>query len=381
MRTSAWLTLASTLLALTLASGCRSAQTSDIEAARDVDVVYAGEAHDDVAHHTHQVELLRSVTEAARADCVPALFGMEMFQRPFQKHLDDYVAGRIDEREMLRRTEYFARWGGGLRLYAPLWRYCRQNGVRIVALSASRSITQQVVRDGFDSLTPEQRAAIAVEIDFDVPAHRERLMPFFQSDAHRMPEDAAEGMYRSMTIWDETMAESTVNALQGACPGARMLVIAGAKHIQQFSGIPDRVTRRMPESTRLVVVMRTKGREDHDGSVAAAELGDVVVQLAPVAGDPPSRLGVRLAEKPRPEGFVIESVVDCSNAARAGIEAGDVLRFIGRAPITDMTDLRYTLDLTPIGSTLPVRVLRNGTALELSLTFAPPPPPPAHPEE
>ena len=28
--------------------------------------------------------------------------GMEMFQRPFQKALDDYIEGKIDEREFLK---------------------------------------------------------------------------------------------------------------------------------------------------------------------------------------------------------------------------------------------------------------------------------------
>jgi uncharacterized iron-regulated protein len=32
---------------------------------------------------------------------------MEMFQRPFQKTLDDYIKGAIDEREFLKNTEYF----------------------------------------------------------------------------------------------------------------------------------------------------------------------------------------------------------------------------------------------------------------------------------
>jgi hypothetical protein len=280
---------------------------------------------------------------------------------------------------MLRRTEYFTRWSYDHTMYAPMWRFCRENGVRVVALNAEKSLTRQIGREGIDSLTPEQRAGIAAEIVLDDPGHRARLMPFFQSDAHPMPEERVESMYQAMTVWDETMAESAVIALQEAGPGARMLVIAGAMHIQEFNGIPDRVTRRMPDSTRLVVVMRTEGREDSDGDKTEAQLGDVVVRLAPVAGDPPSRLGVQLGKEPRPEGFVIESVVDGGNAARAGIRAGDVLKAIGCMPITDMTDLRWTLDLTPIGTTVPVRVMRADRPVVVDVTFHPPLPP-GHPK-
>jgi len=365
------------LLSLVFAAGCRSmaggAATDDLAAARSVDVVYAAEFHDDVAHHVHQLELLRAVAESAEVDGVPALFGMEMFQRPVQRHLDDYVAGRISEREMLRRTEYFARWKYDHTFYAPLWRYCRDNGVRIIALNADKDISRQVGRDGLDSLTPEQRSQVADDIHLDVAGHRARLMPFFQSDAHPMPEERVEAMYQAMTVWDETMAESAVRALTAAGPGARMFVIAGSMHIQEFNGIPDRVSRRLPDTSRLVVVMRTEGRGDRDEDITPAELGDVVVVLAPIAADPPSRMGVQLGTEPRPEGLVIQSVVEFSNAARAGLEAGDVLKFIGAAPITDMTDLRIILDLIPIGTATVVRVMRNGRPLTVDFTFAAPP--------
>ena len=58
------------------------------------------------------------------ADGHPRLaIGLEMFQRPFQPHLDDYVAGRIGIDELLARTEYFDRWRYDARLYAPIFEF------------------------------------------------------------------------------------------------------------------------------------------------------------------------------------------------------------------------------------------------------------------
>jgi len=376
MRTRPTSLLACGLLAIAAATGCRSTTRAepldDLVAARSVDVVYAAESHDDVAHHAHQLALLSAVAESARADGVPALFGMEMFQRPFQSHLDDYVAGRINEIEMLRRTEYFTRWQYDHTFYAPLWRYCRDNGVRIIALNVEKGISRQIGREGLASLTPEQRAQVADEIQLDVAGHRARLMPFFQSDAHPMPPERVEAMYEAMTVWDETMAETAADALTAAGPGARMLVIAGSMHIQGFNGIPDRVTRRLSDSSRLVVVLRTEDRDGPTEDVSTPELGDVVIQLAPIPTDPPSRMGVQLGGEPRPEGFVVESVVEGGNADRAGIEVGDVLKFIGAAPITDMTDLRYTLDRMLLGTTTQIHVVRDGRPRSFELTFAAP---------
>jgi uncharacterized iron-regulated protein len=358
-------------------AACRTTSTRlDVDplvAIQSVDVAYAGELHSDPAHHAYQLRMLEALVEAGRRDGTPVLLGMEMFQQPFQQHLDDYVAGRIPEREMLRRTEYFERWRFDHTMYAPLWQLCRANGVRIVALNAEAGLVRAVSRGGgVASLTPEQRAQIPAEIDLTNEAHRRRIMAEFQDGAHPLPEEELQGMYEAMTVWDEAMAESAAAALADAGPGSRMLVIAGSQHIQQFTGIPDRVTARLPHTTRAVVVLRTEGREDEDAP-PDAELGDAVVRLGAIPAAPPARLGVMIQNDPLPEGLLITGVVDHSNADRAGLLAGDVLQWVGPARITDMTDLRYTLDRTSIGTTVELRVLRGGRPLTTELTFAVPP--------
>ena len=60
---------------------------------------------------------------------------MEMFQQPFQRYLDEYVAGSIDEQTMLRATEYYRRWRMDFRHYAPILRYAREHGLPVIALN------------------------------------------------------------------------------------------------------------------------------------------------------------------------------------------------------------------------------------------------------
>src|SRR5947208_2113670 len=55
-------------------------------------IVYVGEEHDKFSHHQVQLEVLRGLYQQTPKLAV----GMEMFQRPFQKALDDYIAGAID---------------------------------------------------------------------------------------------------------------------------------------------------------------------------------------------------------------------------------------------------------------------------------------------
>ncbi len=75
-------------------------------------VVFVGEAHDRYEDHLNQLAIIRGLHQRG-ADLA---IGMEMFQQPFQAALDAYIAGEIDEDEMLRRTDYFERWRFDYRL-------------------------------------------------------------------------------------------------------------------------------------------------------------------------------------------------------------------------------------------------------------------------
>ncbi|MDF1530466.1 MAG: ChaN family lipoprotein, partial [Sedimenticola sp.] len=95
-------------------------QTTNIESLipslRDNRVVYIGETHDNYSHHNAQFEIIA----ALKAQGADLAIGMEMFQRPFQKYLDDYIAGTITETEMLRKTEWYDRWVYDYRYYRPI---------------------------------------------------------------------------------------------------------------------------------------------------------------------------------------------------------------------------------------------------------------------
>ncbi len=385
MRTKLLRAAAGALVIVVAAAGCRSLRprsasagpydapgAAGVEAAvRAARIVHAGEFHDDAAHHAFQLELLRTMVDDARREGgAPVLLGMEMYQRPYQRHLDDYVAGRIDEREMLRRTEYFTRWKFDHTLYAPLWQFAREHGVRVVALNAEASVVSAVRMRGIANLTPEQRGEIAAEIDLSNAAHRERTVGVLQR-VHPMPDEAMQTWYEAMTTWDETMAESAALAMLAAGPDSRMLVVAGSQHLQGWNGIPDRITRRVPDATTTLVVLRTVDRIDP--SESAADLGDFLVILPPVVSDAPRRLGVVLATEPEPQGLFVESVAPGSNARTAGIEADDIITHVAGARITDLVDLRYVLDRQRIGATVTVRLLRGAERVEVELTFAPPP--------
>jgi len=377
------LATAVTVLALASCATAPAEKTSEARAVEDAvaasDLVFFGEAHDDRAQHEYEGYLLATLydSEAAQGGARPLLLGMEMFQRPFQGPLDDYVAGRIDEREMLRRTEYFTRWSFDYTFYAPLWRFCREHGIRVVALNADQAISRKTGREGIAALTGDERSQVAAEIDLANAAHRERIVAMFTGGAHKVPEDRLQKLYEAMTLWDETMAESAAAALDAAGPGARMLVVAGTGHIESGTGIPDRLARRAPGRRRTIVV----GEYPEDGASAPiTRAGDqFTVPFAQKEPPPAPKLGVTFETAPAPAGMAVQSVVAGGTADLAGVKAGDVLARLGGAPVSDMSDVRYVVDACHTGWRVPGEVIRDGERVPVEFVMAPPPKKPEEP--
>jgi uncharacterized iron-regulated protein len=374
--------LAAALTFLALAS-CATVPTENTSEAGAVeaavaasDLVFFGEAHDDRAQHEYEGWLLATLfdSEAAQGGARPLLVGMEMFQRPFQGPLDDYVAGRIDEREMLRRTEYFTRWSFDYTFYAPLWRFCREHGIRVVALNADAAISRKTGREGLAALTGDERSQVAAEIDLGNAAHRERIVGMFSGGAHKVPDDRLQKLYEAMTLWDETMAESAATALAAAGPGARMLVVAGTGHIDSGTGVPDRIARRVPGLRRTIVV----GDYPEEGAPTSITRDGDEFTVPFVRQEPPPapKLSVMFDTTPTPSGMLVQSVVAGGTAEQAGVKAGDVLARLGGAPVTDMSDVRYVVDACHAGWRVPGEVIRDGERVPVEFVMAPPPPKP-----
>ena len=101
-----------------------------------VQAVCVGEGHPNVNDHWAQLQVLDRLSAHNRASDVTTGLGFEMFQRPVQGVLDDYVNGAIDEATMLARTGWKQRWGYDYALYKPMVDLARERGADLLALSA-----------------------------------------------------------------------------------------------------------------------------------------------------------------------------------------------------------------------------------------------------
>jgi uncharacterized iron-regulated protein len=91
--------------------------------------ISVGETHVRHDHHLNQLAIIRELHERG----VDLAVGMEFFQEPFQRYPDQFVAGSIDEKTLLKETEYYERWRFDYRLYRDILTFARDNAIALVA--------------------------------------------------------------------------------------------------------------------------------------------------------------------------------------------------------------------------------------------------------
>ncbi|MCT7949598.1 ChaN family lipoprotein [Ancylothrix sp. C2] len=207
-------------------------------------VVYLGETHDSEADHKAQLQIIQQLHSKNPKIAI----AMEMFQRPFQGVIDDYLAGKISEVELFEKSEYNKRWGFDWELYAPILRFAKANNLRVLALNTPSEVTRKVARGGLQSLTAEDRLYIPsdAEIRTDNAEYKNMVMEVFKQHSGAGHGNSAnfDNFFLAQVLWDETMAETIANFAQNN-PDYQVVVLAGKGHIIYGYGIPSRVMRRV----------------------------------------------------------------------------------------------------------------------------------------
>ncbi len=309
-------------------------------------VVFVGESHDRYDHHLNQLAIIRGLREGG----VDLALGMEFFQEPFQSHLDRYLAGEIDEKAMLKRTEYYDRWKYDYRLYRDILTYAREHRIPLVALNAPAEFVAQVSKAGLDGLPPQDRARLPADMSTAAAGYEARLRPIFEMHG-KVSDERFRRFVDVQTLWDEHMARVARDYLQ-ANPGKTMVILAGAGHVVYPDAMPGRLGR-MVRGEQAVVA--TGSAERYAGGEIDFLLAERDVDLPP-----PGRMGLMLAGEEN--GVTVSGVSPASPAANAGFRPGDRVLSIAGERIRGMDDVKLALlDRAP-GEEVWVEVGRGGTA-------------------
>jgi uncharacterized iron-regulated protein len=302
----------------------RAAREELVDQMANKRVLFIGEVHDSVAHHQNQLQLIRSMY----ARYPDMAIGVEYFQQPFQRHLDDYVAGRIGEKEMLKKTEYYERWKIDYRMVRPIFEFARENHIPILALNVRDEIHKKVFKGGLENLTPEDRTHIPTEIK---PANRnytQRLQSIF--DTHPQA-DHFGNFVDGVLLWDEAMADTAVRYLD-AHPQSKVVILAGLVHVLYGDGIPERVNRRLNGNQSVIAV----NNEEYGNyaNIADYALRTENSEALPNTG----KLGVSLMSDKG--GTHISEFAPSSPAEIAGLRLGDRIVSLDGERVASVAELK-----------------------------------------
>jgi uncharacterized iron-regulated protein len=213
--------------------------------AEQAKVIYIGEQH------------------AAQLRVIMALFenhpdlsvGMEMFAKPYQPILDEWIAGNLDETAFLRKTHWYNNWRFDYQLYRDILNFVKENHICLVALNIPFHIPPKIATGGIDSLLEEEKKYLPETIDLQNSAHRTYVDDIFKQHPHGIRN--FEDFYAAQCVWEDTMAESVAKNLR-----EKMVVLAGSGHIIRNFGIPDRAFHRTQAPFKTILMLSDEREAD-----------------------------------------------------------------------------------------------------------------------
>ncbi|MDR4508782.1 MAG: ChaN family lipoprotein [Candidatus Brocadiaceae bacterium] len=326
------------------------------------DILYVGETHAHMESHKVQLQVLKACYEKY-GDSVA--IGMEMFTRPYQPFLDQWVAGEIDEKKMLEDTNWDHEWGYDYALYKELLDYAREKKIPLVALNAPKALVRMVSEKGLDALTEEEKKELP-EIDTTGFFHRVYLEKAISG--HTKGLKNIEKYNDVQCLWEEFMAQTIVDYLSSwEGKDRKFLVFAGNGHIVYDFGIPKRVFRRTFMPYYTIYPADFKGKEPNDEH--SLFLSDVPLEPADFVWITPQIkqkkrivLGVHLQKRDDNKLF-IEQVSKGGPAEKTGILQGDYITSIDGKELENIMDLIHYLQTKQFGDICMVEVDRDGTKI------------------
>ena len=214
------------------------------QALRDADIILVGEWHSHPAAHLLQAQLLAALYQQN-----PKItLSMEQFTRDNQLILNDYLAGNIGEKTLVKEANAWPNYDSD---YRPLVEFAKQNNVDVIAANAPKSIVRCVGRQGpeyLNKLPPNERLWAARSLTLATDAYQQT----FIASMHHGDEAQTKRQFAAQTTWDDTMAESMVDYLKQH-PQQQIIHVAGRFHTAEGLGTASRIQARNPKLKIMMV--------------------------------------------------------------------------------------------------------------------------------
>lgn len=221
--------------------------TDIVKKSLEFDLVFFGEFHDDSIIHKLQEEYLTACYKETKNIAV----SMEMFERDGQKYLDEYLAGKIDEKAFLKDSRP---WPEYEEFYKVLVELAKSNHAPVIAANIPRKYAGIYSNDGMngiDKLPAVERAFVTRTMTIKEDDY---MKNFFKVMIDNLGLDSNKKLninqentlylyYGAQVIKDETMAESIVDFMTKN-PKYKVIHFNGDFHSNGYLGTVQKVWDR-----------------------------------------------------------------------------------------------------------------------------------------
>ena len=156
-------------------------------------------------------------------------------------------------------------------MYRDIFVYARDNRIPLLGLNIERDVVSQVARDGFASLTDQQRQRLPLAACNVSEKYRDFMRRTLSGHPHEGT--AFENFCEAQILWDVSMAV-TLSEHLASHPRRTVVVLAGNGHSWKH-GIPEQLTRLGYDDSR-VLLPEVPGRIDRQHS--SADEADYLLQ-------------------------------------------------------------------------------------------------------
>ncbi|HRQ72582.1 MAG TPA: ChaN family lipoprotein [Phycisphaerales bacterium] len=257
-------------------TGQRAGWEELVSAAAAADAVMIGETHG----HPLGLAFAAAVWEDLLARTDRASLSLEFIERDSQVHLDDYLAGLIDEEQFRKASGRTP--GNYPEGHRAMVEAAKRAGRPVIASNAPRRYVRIARASGYEhlaSLTPEQRRHYVIPVEMPSGRYREEFFKLMSGmgDASHAGEGMVEAIFRSQSLWDATMADAVAGALAA---GNRPVVQVIGRFHTDFEGGTVQLLRRERPGVRILTLSVT---DSIGPSLADTDLGraDFVIHAGP----------------------------------------------------------------------------------------------------
>ncbi len=199
-----------------------------INAAKNADVVFFGELHNNPISHWLELEITKDLYKARNGNIIQ---GAEMFERDNQLIMNEYLKGNITRKIFEKEIRL---WPNYKTDYKPLVEFAKKHKLPFIATNVPRRYANIVYKHGFgalDTLTAEAKSYMAplpVPYDPNVKCYKDMLKEMKDTE-HNNP-----NLPKAQALKDATMAASIAKY---AGNGKLFIHYEGSYHSDHYQGI------------------------------------------------------------------------------------------------------------------------------------------------